>query len=149
MASHNNTNALLDLKAFGNNVYQARNKLQLTQQELATMIHKSAKTIQNIESGESDTSISTALRISEALAEPLYRLLNLAEGSAVHNIQNNQQDGHVNILNSGTMSAEKEAYELRIAEFKERLEDKKAYIATLEQTIHDLREDKARLMSQK
>jgi transcriptional regulator with XRE-family HTH domain len=123
------------LKVFGSSIYEARHRLGLTQKELAVLLDKSEKTIQKLEAGESDAPISSVFKISEHLAIPVSQLLNLPDSVSVHNFNNNQQDGHVNILNSGVMSAEREMYELRLSEHKERINDMKEHILSLERTI--------------
>ncbi|MDX1913418.1 MAG: hypothetical protein SFV22_18125 [Saprospiraceae bacterium] len=62
-------------------------------------------------------------------------MLGIENGRTVNSFNNNQQEGKVNILNSGAISSEKEMYELRIEELKN-------HIAAIEQTCADLRQDK-------
>ena len=128
-------------KIFGNNVIQARNRLGMKQKELATLIEISDHTLSDIETGKGDVSLRRAFIIAKYVQTPLLELLNLNEVGVIHNLNNNQQEGKVNILNSGRMSSEREMFELRIEELKE-------HMAALEKICTDLREDKAALRSE-
>jgi hypothetical protein len=76
--------------------------------------------------------------LAENLQMPPTKLLGLGEEVTIHNLNNNQQEGKVNILNSGVISSEREMFEMRIEGLRE-------HIAAAEKTCADLREDKVAL----
>ncbi len=126
----------LNLKILGHNIKEARKRLgNMPQKELASLVGVSAHTLIDIEAGKRDVSVTKLFEIAKYLETPATDLLGIVTGSTIHNLNNNQQEGKVNILNSGTMSSEREMYEQRIEELRE-------YIASLERTCDDLRKDK-------
>ena len=127
-----------NLKILGHNIKEARNRLGMKQADLADRLDISAHTLGNFESGKSDPSVRMLFSIAEHLQISPIQLLSLSEGATIHNLNNNQQEGKVNILNSGVMSSEREMFEIRIEELRE-------HIAAAEKTCSDLRADKALL----
>ena len=131
-----------NLKILGHNIKEGRKRMgNIPQKELADLVGISAHTLIDIESGKRDLSVSKAIEIAKHLQIPPTHLLGLGDGAVVHNLNNNQQDGKVNILNSGTMSSEREMYEMRIEELQKQ-------ITAAEKTCADLREDKTDLRAQ-
>lgn len=55
-------------KAFGIKVRKARRYQYLSQEDLADMVGLARTTIQHIESGEHDTSLSSAIKIAQMLS---------------------------------------------------------------------------------
>lgn len=130
------------LKILGHNIKEGRKRMgNMPQKELASLVGISPHTLIDIQAGKRDVSVSKAIEIAKHLEIPPVQLLGLDNIGVVHNFNNNQQEGKVNILNSGTMSSEREMFEMRIEALRE-------HIVAAEITCADLRQDKADLKAQ-
>jgi transcriptional regulator with XRE-family HTH domain len=139
MSNHNPSSEIkFNPKILGHNIVEARNRLGMKQKELADRLDISTHTLGNFESGKSDPSVRMLFSLAENLQMPPTKLLGLGEEVTIHNLNNNQQEGKVNILNSGVISSEREMFEMRIEGLRE-------HIAAAEKTCADLREDKVAL----
>jgi DNA-binding XRE family transcriptional regulator len=125
-------------KQFGHNIKEGRRrKGNMPQKELAELLHISRHMLIDIESGKRDAPISKAIEIAHYLEIPLTQLLGVEQGVTVNNLNNNQEV-KVNIRN---MNSEREMFERRIEDLRERAQ-------AAERTCADLREDKMMLRAE-
>lgn len=79
-------------KEFGHNVGRIREFRGYTQPDFAKILDLSPRTLQHIEAGSSEVSLSNAFKIAKALQVPLSQLLHLNENAIVNSFNNIQQD---------------------------------------------------------
>lgn len=68
-----------ELRKLGNNIRAERNRLHLSQEELATKANLQTHHISNIENGKNDIKFTTLLSIMNALNVPFERLYDITE----------------------------------------------------------------------
>jgi len=131
-----------NLKQFGHNIKEGRRrKGNMPQKELAELLHISRHMLIDIESGKRDAPISKALEIAHYLEISFTQLLGVEQDATVNHLNNNQQEVKVNILDGGIMSYEREMFEMRIEDLRERAQ-------AAERSCADLREDKMMLRAE-
>ncbi len=132
-------------KIIGHNIRQARERIGMKQKDLAAMMGISDKTLIATESGQRDPALGEIHQFAKHLKTTANELLHLGSGSVVHNFHSNQQEGQVNILNSGHMSSERELFERLIADLEARIKDLQVEKSTHRDEIAFLRTKVAEL----
>ena len=124
-----------ELKQLGFNLREAREMKKLTREEVADRIDVHFRTLSKWENGQSDPPLGKIMEISKVLETPMSGLLGLDSNQVKDSFNNNQQEGETCILNSGTISFDKEA----MSEINKRF-------AFLESLILSLQNEKASLL---
>ena len=98
-----------ELKQLGFNLREAREMKKLTREYVADRIDVHFRTLSKWENGQSDPPLGKIIEVAKVLEIPLSRLLGLDSNQVKDSFNNNQQEGETCILNSGTISFDKEA----------------------------------------
>lgn len=112
-------------KEFGHNVGRLREFRGYTQPDFAQLLGFSSRTLQHIEAGTSEVSLSNAFKIAKTLQVPLSQLLHLNENAIVNSFNNIQQDATSMAYSNYRVEADKEHIQTLQSEmaFRDRLVD--------------------------
>ena len=124
------------LKKIGFQLREAREHKHKRREEIADQIGIHVRTLAKWENGQVDPPIGKIMAVSEALETPMQKILGLEAQDIKGSFINNQQEGDTCILNSGTISFDKET-----------MEEINRRFAFLEKLIMTLQEEK-KLLSQ-
>ena len=120
---------------FGHNVHRLREFRGHTQPEFAAIVDMSTRTLQHIEAGTGEVSMSKAFKIAKELQVPISQLLDLNENAVINRFNNIHQDATSMAYSNYRVEADREHIQTLQNEvaFRDRL------IATLQSEKAEIR----------